>query len=246
VGGLSPTWVLMGVVLVAWPLYSAWSWPRRRQVLQSGDPDVRRRVTLGTIARQWTLAAAVGSAWWWEGRSLEVLRVTTVPDGWQWAAVGVGAGLGLWFARNSLAAAADPEARAMARQIVDPALLSLMPQTPTERLRFDALAVTAGICEEFLFRGVLWALLLPWIEGAAALLVTSVAFGMAHLYQGRRGMLRTGMVGAVLGGLAWASGTLWLVVVLHAVVDMVQGRLLAAAAAERWCGGPDVPPQLHG
>lgn len=144
----------------------------------------------------------------------------------------MGAGLGLWFARNSLAAAADPEARAMARQIVDPALLSLMPQTPLERLRFDALALTAGMCEEFLFRGVLWALLLPWIDGAAALVVTSVAFGMAHLYQGRRGMLRTGMVGAVLGGLAWASGTLWLVVVLHAVVDMVQGRLLAAAAAE--------------
>ena len=44
-------------------------------------------------------------------------------------------------------------------------------------------------------------------------------FTLAHRYQGRGGMAAVALVGAVLAYLYLATGLLWLVALLHAVVD---------------------------
>lgn len=56
------------------------------------------------------------------------------------------------------------------------------------------------------------------------LVVTSAAFGLAHLYQGLRGVVLTGVVGAVLGSLLISSGSIVPPIVVHALVDL---RILA-------------------
>lgn len=102
-------------------------------------------------------------------------------------------------------------------------LAHLLPVTPRERWAFAAVAVTAGITEELLYRGWLpWFLLLAAPVGGygGALLASSVAFGLAHAYQGVRGVLLTGLAGYGLAALAFSTGSILLPVVLHALVDL--------------------------
>lgn len=103
---------------------------------------------------------------------------------------------------------------------------ALLPRTPTERRVFAVLAVTAGICEELLYRGfglaaLRWAA--PDLGTPALVAVTGAVFGLAHLYQGVMGVIVTGTLGAYFAWIVIATGTLVPAMVLHALLD---GRIL--------------------
>ena len=104
---------------------------------------------------------------------------------------------------------------------------ALLPRTPVERRTFAVLSVTAGVCEELLYRGFGLAAL-RWVApglGSAALIgVTGAAFGFAHLYQGRMGVIATGLLGGYFAWIVIATGSLVPVVLLHALLD---ARILA-------------------
>ena len=67
----------------------------------------------------------------------------------------------------------------------------------------------------------------PWI----ALVSTSLVFGLGHAYQGPGGVLRTGVVGLVMGLLVLSTGSLLPAMLVHAVLDITSGRILSAAVA---------------
>ncbi len=73
--------------------------------------------------------------------------------------------------------------------------------------------ITAGICEETIFRGMPMYLLHNQISGintAGIVVVTSMVFGVAHAYQGWRGILAAAAFGAVLMfGYAQIGTLLW-------------------------------------
>jgi membrane protease YdiL (CAAX protease family) len=105
--------------------------------------------------------------------------------------------------------------------------LDLLPRTRRERLTFAALAITAGVCEEVVFRGfgivyIRW--LWPDASRPFIIAVTAAAFGFAHLYQGARGVLLTGIVGAYLAWLTLSTGSLLPAIAVHALIDL---RILA-------------------
>lgn len=100
---------------------------------------------------------------------------------------------------------------------------ALIPRLPRERRWFAAVAVTAGICEELVFRGFLTYYLAALVSGADALLVVVLAagiFGVAHAYQGVAGVATTSVMGFVLGLVYLATGSLIPGMVVHALVDM--------------------------
>jgi membrane protease YdiL (CAAX protease family) len=79
------------------------------------------------------------------------------------------------------------------------------------------------------------ALLLPAVQVWVLALAVATVFGLAHVYQGAAGVVVTTMMGAVLGLLVVATGSLLPAVVLHAVLDL-RALLVApraAAPAER-------------
>jgi membrane protease YdiL (CAAX protease family) len=103
------------------------------------------------------------------------------------------------------------------------ALSFVLPATWTERRWYAIVSVTAGICEEILFRGFLLRYLhaFPWtLNLTLALLVSSVIFGLQHLYQGPAGAASTGVMGFLVGLLFILTGNLLLPIVLHAVLDL--------------------------
>jgi membrane protease YdiL (CAAX protease family) len=100
----------------------------------------------------------------------------------------------------------------------------LLPNKPVEFGPYCALAVTAGVCEEFLYRGFAMAALTR--TGAplwGVVLISSALFGWAHAYQGRGGIVGTGLLGLVFGVSRFFFRSLLPVVVWHAAVDVTAG-----------------------
>ncbi|MBB2921174.1 CPBP family intramembrane glutamic endopeptidase [Cellulomonas cellasea] len=103
------------------------------------------------------------------------------------------------------------------------AIEPMLPRTPRGRRGWSGLALAAGVTEEVTFRGLLIlaiALVAPGADRTTVLVAAAVLFGIAHWYQGPVGMLMTGVVGFVLGGLYLSTGSLLVPMVLHTLVDL--------------------------
>ncbi len=101
--------------------------------------------------------------------------------------------------------------------------LALLPRSRGERWLFTVVGVTAGVCEEWLYRGFLLAVvsaLLGRPPVFVLVLVAAAAFGIAHAYQGVSGVLLTAVLGGVLAALYLGTGSLLLPVLLHALIDL--------------------------
>jgi membrane protease YdiL (CAAX protease family) len=121
---------------------------------------------------------------------------------------------------------------------VDVALMRrLIPRTSREKVLFGGVSVVAGVGEEIVYRGYLVTVLAgvmgdPWV----ALLVSSLAFGLLHGYQGGGGIVRTALLGGVLGAGFVVTGSLWSAIVAHTAVDLVGGLVLGPKVY------PEAPP----
>jgi len=113
----------------------------------------------------------------------------------------------------------------------------ILPQSSIELLPYLALAITAGICEEFLYRGFTMAVLAHGgLQTWSVVLVSALLFGLAHSYQGRGGMIMTFVVGIVLGLSRIGYDSLVPAVLWHGAIDVVAGtagpRYLTRAPAK--------------
>ena len=119
-----------------------------------------------------------------------------------------------------------PPARAGEGRHAEPpghATLALLPRTAAERRLFTVVGLTAGICEEWLYRGFFLAVVAAVAGGLPSwvlVVVAAVAFGLAHAYQGRAGIVLTGVLGGVMAALYLGTGSLLLPVLLHAAIDL--------------------------
>jgi membrane protease YdiL (CAAX protease family) len=100
----------------------------------------------------------------------------------------------------------------------------LLPSKAVEFAPYCALAITAGVCEEFLYRGFAMAAIsrtgiAPW----AVVVITSFLFGLAHTYQGKSGIVGTTVLGLVFGVARLVLQTLAPVMAWHSAVDVVAG-----------------------
>src|SRR5258708_36151431 len=87
-----------------------------------------------------------------------------------------------------------------------------------------ALAVPAGVCEEFPYRGfALAAIIRAGLPVWAAVVISSVLFGLAHIYQGRGGSVSTMLLGVLFGTARIVCHSLVPVVLWHSAVDLVAG-----------------------
>ncbi|MEQ9399744.1 MAG: CPBP family intramembrane glutamic endopeptidase [Longimicrobiales bacterium] len=104
-----------------------------------------------------------------------------------------------------------------------PIVRRLLPRTAAERRVFAVLSLAAGVGEEIAYRGYAILVLVPMLGGVGALVLTSVVFGLLHAYQGVLGIVRTAVVGGVLGAGLLLSGSLWPCVAAHTLLDLVAG-----------------------
>lgn len=218
-----PVAAALSVVLAVWMIFVQPLAGRRRyrRLLErlAHDPSARLHHYRRGITFEWLGAALVGAMALLARSRLESLW----PEGDN---TGV-AGQIPYLAAAVVAITAvyrfggEATGRALAIQLRPVA--ALLPRTPTERRWFAALAVTAGVCEEVLYRGFGLAAL-RWADAdlskPALILLTGAAFGLAHLYQGRLGVTLTGVLGAYFAWITISTGSLIPVIVLHALLDL--------------------------
>ena len=102
----------------------------------------------------------------------------------------------------------------------------ILPVGAGERRWWVLLSISAGVCEEVFFRGLLPQFLHGQTHGGwqlnpgAAWTLAALLFGCCHAYQGVGGVIRTALAGVMFSLLAILSGGLLLPIVLHALLDM--------------------------
>jgi uncharacterized protein len=118
--------------------------------------------------------------------------------------------------------------------------LKLFPQDDVERLAFFALVATVALCEELIYRGFVQRVFQDWSHGSVILAIfgSAVFFALAHLYQGRRGLVSTLAIGLLFSAIQAWTGSLLPCVVAHFVADitvgmLAPGRLRAALSAKQ-------------
>jgi len=106
------------------------------------------------------------------------------------------------------------------------ALRGLLPQTHTEMALWVVMSLTAGFCEELIFRGYFhrqFAALTQSVAGGIVL--QGVAFGAAHGYQGIKMMFLIAVYGSLFGLLAQWRHSLRPGMITHGVQDTLGGLL---------------------
>ncbi|MGH9034261.1 MAG: CPBP family glutamic-type intramembrane protease [Acidimicrobiia bacterium] len=214
---------VLAVMLAVWLVFVQPFAGRRRyrRLLERvrHDPSARLRHYRHGIAFEWAFAALVGV--------LGLLAHSRLPSLWppgndpEVAAQVPGLVVALVLVTAVYRIGGRRTRRALAFQLRPVA--ALLPRTHTERWTFALLAVTAGVCEELIYRGfglaaLRWAV--PDIGSPALIGLTAVAFGLAHLYQGPAGVALTSVLGAYLAWIAISTGSLWPVMLLHALLDL--------------------------
>jgi uncharacterized protein len=106
--------------------------------------------------------------------------------------------------------------------------VSMLPHRGIELTLWIALSVTAGICEETIFRGYLQGQFMAWTKSApVGILLSAAAFGAAHAYQGFRMVILIGLYGAMFGILAHWRGSVRPGMIAHAWNDSFNGVVAA-------------------
>jgi membrane protease YdiL (CAAX protease family) len=226
--------LLIVCVTVLLPIHDLLFWyPRVVHAARRDRPRARAHAYRESMSVEWALVA-VTMAWWaLRDRPWEDLGFAA-PGGWGfWLGAAIAATIFVVVTRQRLALSRDPGPEV--RQAVLAQLEKVRPLLPHSRpelRRFAMVSITAGICEEVLFRGLLIWYLRALVPTVVALALASALFGMAHAYQGTKGVIQTGFVGLGLVILYVLTGSLWVPIAVHAFFDLNSGLLAHAFLGE--------------
>lgn len=215
--------IFIVLLFLVQPIYGYFENRRYEALDKAGKPLDRIRFYRLTSVVEWAFFIALAVAWWFYGRPWADLGFAKPGGPGFWGGIGVlvlmtGFLLYSWYGVTT----ASESERARQRDGLG-GLAKYLPQTAPELRSFVGVSTTAGIVEEVVYRGfVIWYLgqFMPlW----AALIVSSIAFGFAHGYQGVNGALRTGLVGMAFGIYYVVTGSIWLPILAHVLLDALQG-----------------------
>src|SRR5882762_7784279 len=197
---------------------------RLKKLLAMPHVGTTERLVLyaSTIAFQWLAVAVVAWRAWAHGYTAEQLGLAVHDRTRILAASLVGGATIFIFQWLNLRRMGRVPAKS--RGPLQAIAERILPQSTIELLPFLALAITAGLCEEFLYRGFAMAVFAHiGLQAWAVVLLSSVLFGLAHSYQGRGGIVMTLLIGLILGTSRIAYGSLLPAIFWHIAVDVVAG-----------------------
>jgi membrane protease YdiL (CAAX protease family) len=189
------------------------------------NPALRAQYYLETLVEPWLWLVVIGIVLLLNSTPLSVIGLQA-PNNWEytlWLLVEVVVLLPIVIIvlRYRIAKTQQP---GLARLILD--VKELLPHTAYERRLWLLISITAGICEEIVFRGFLpvyffvlgnfFGLQVPLV---VSVILSSILFGFAHIYQGWRGALGAIVVGATLAYLYIYTNSLMLPIIFHILID---------------------------
>ena len=183
----------------------------------------------------WIGALLVITNWNWVGRSWELLGVnwptisTTVIIMCSLLLV-IYAFDSFWNVLNYDKQHKEEEASAMLEQV--------LPESWKEYGQFIFLAISAGVCEEIVYRGFLVNYFLEITRSFTfgpylAIIIPSIIFSVSHLYQGWLNVVKIFSLSILFCGIFLFSHSLLLVVAIHVFVDLASGALVTYMSSRK-------------
>jgi membrane protease YdiL (CAAX protease family) len=219
---------LLIVFIVVQPFIGVRRW--RRFLPRSDEPGARIRLYWRSIATAWAWTALIAlgmivSDW----PPMSVGLVAPELGGGKAATMAI---LGIGFAVGLVVPLLQRRrfVRAFGK------IAALLPRTRRERLWFVAVALSAGFCEELLHRGFLLAYVSVYAHAHPlplwlCFVLGAVPFGLAHAYQGARNVFVTALFGVLATAMLVLFRSLWIPIVVHALVDLRAALLMPSAPA---------------
>lgn len=215
--------VLIFLLFVAQPVQGALESRYYQNQAEAGEPLPRVRFYRQTAVLEWLFLMLLLAAWLDFGRPLADLGfvLSAGPGFWACAAICIAMTAYLVYAWRGAMTADREDKNRYAKSFGD--LVHFMPQTKRELNNFYVVSITAGIVEEIVYRGfVIW-YLGQYLPAWGAVVVSSVAFGLGHSYQGAGGAVRVSLIGLAFGTLYVVTGSIWLPIIAHILLDVLQG-----------------------
>jgi membrane protease YdiL (CAAX protease family) len=174
----------------------------------------------------WILCLATAGVWWFNDRSWELIGLVPSlewPTGWPLMVV---VGFSLLYVVDTVSEILNQQQKDVkAEELISE--IGFLPQSAYEYGHFIFLALTAGICEEFIFRGYFiryfQCLLGGEITYTFAILLPALIFGFVHFYQGWQAVIKITAMAIMFGYIFVHTGSLWLLMIVHALVDLLGG-----------------------
>jgi membrane protease YdiL (CAAX protease family) len=185
------------------------------------------REYLETLVWEWALAAGV--LW---GLSLRRTPLRTLLGSWPTGGKAwlqdTKFALAFWAVSALLLSLSGMLLKLAHLQLPQGTIAALAPANLGELLLFLALSLSAGFCEELLFRGYFEQQFLRMAHGRIWLGIAASAllFGCAHLYEGAAGVILITIFGVMLSFLAHNRGSLRPGMIAHAWHDALSGLVL--------------------
>ncbi|HLH37094.1 MAG TPA: type II CAAX endopeptidase family protein [Alloacidobacterium sp.] len=179
-----------------------------------------------TLVWEWVLAAVV----WWgirmRGVPLRQLLGVWPTSGREWGQ-DLAIAAAFWIAASIVLAAIGMLLHLAHFSVPEKTLAQLAPENTVELMLWILLSVSAGICEELVFRGYLLQQFASvsrrlWV----GVLASSLLFGVAHGYEGVAGIIAITAYGAMFCAPALARGSLRPGMIAHAWHDIFSGIAL--------------------
>ena len=214
-------WLILIVLGVLLPLRGRLRLQKLMAIPQTGR---RERLSLyaSTIAFQWVAVGVV--AWRAWARRLSFDELGLVVHGRLRILIVAIVGAATLGSLQWLNLRRIGRSSGKAREFMKVLAERILPQSTAELVPYFGLALTAGLCEEFLYRGfAIAACTRAGLPVWGVVLLSSVLFGLAHLYQGRGGIVSTLVIGTVFGTARIAYDGLVPVMAWHFAVDAVAG-----------------------
>lgn len=223
--GIAPVWhtVLLVVALIAFSVAGADS--QHGTIAAIGRP----LFYLSTMLFEWGLLFYV----WWGVAKRGMSMRELIGGRWERfedILLDVALAIGFWFAALMVLAGVAFALRLKGPSSIGEAIKPLAPLVPhssTELLIWAGLSITAGVCEEVIFRGYFQKQFGNWARTMwLGLIASAVLFGAGHGYEGRQKMLIIGVYGLLFGLLAHFRRSLRPGMITHAIHDFVMGTFL--------------------
>lgn len=223
--------VLFAVVLAGFE--HAYLATKFKQQIADAAPNARRNAYRWEAVAQQVTSALVVALWITAGRSWAALGVVP-PRGWRLVVgLGIVVVVALFVAKQLSRVRRLSESRRAALRTRLTGVDSFLPRTPDERRWFAILSVTAGVCEELLYRGYFTWLLASYVGLPGAIAVVMIVFGMAHAYQGGRGFLNAAAFSLGMSLMVILTGWLVPAMIVHALFDLNSGEIGFSVLADR-------------
>ena len=108
--------------------------------------------------------------------------------------------------------------------------IPFLPVNWLEYKHFLFVAVTAGVCEEIIFRGFFIQYFLAWNQENQlgtwlAILIPGFLFAFGHIYQGHQAVIKIMLMAIIFGWIFVLTESLWIPIILHFLVDAVSGYI---------------------